>query len=230
MIDCDKVSVIIPAAGTGSRMQSSCHKQFIELNGKPIILHTLEKFESSSLVDDVVVVTGEEDIESVQELTKKLSKIKNIICGGQQRQDSVWNGLQKLTSQNTDIVIIHDAVRPFVTQKLIHSVVTAALKNGAAVAGVLPKETIKLTDQNSLVRFTPSRETLRIVQTPQAFQFDLLYRSFEQAIKDKFYGTDDASLVERLGTNVLVVEGEYNNIKITTPEDLKLAQLILMGF
>jgi 2-C-methyl-D-erythritol 4-phosphate cytidylyltransferase len=218
---------VIPAAGTGSRMGGNRPKQFLELDGKPILFRTIEQFQSSSIVDCIVLVVGEDDIETVKALTQRHEKVRDVIRGGAQRQDSVWNGLQKLKDRSDSLVIVHDAVRPFVSQESLRMVAIAALKHGAAVAGVLPKETIKFSDPEGFVLSTPDRKTLRVIQTPQAFRFDILHRAYEQAFKDGFYGTDDASLVERLGIKVKVVDGDYDNIKITTPADLELAKIIL---
>ncbi|MBI4548351.1 MAG: 2-C-methyl-D-erythritol 4-phosphate cytidylyltransferase [Ignavibacteriae bacterium] len=222
------VGVIVPAAGTGSRMGGVPAKQFLDLNGKSILLRTLEHFQRSDVIDLVVVIAGESEMDATRGIvsTYGLSKVVTVTRGGVERQDSVWNGLQLITKHTVDIVMIHDAVRPFISQDLIESVIAAAVKHGAAVPAVSPKDTIKLTNGELFVQSTLERNHLWIIQTPQAFQFPLLRQAFEKAQAENFYGTDDASLVERLGKKVKIVPGSYDNIKITTPEDLELAELI----
>ena len=203
-------------------------KQFIKLDGKPVILRTLEQFNSADEVDCIITVVGKKDIDSVKRMvvSYRLSKVCGVVSGGNRRQDSVWNGLKALKRQNVDVVLVHDAVRPFVSSELIRSVARVAARIGAVIPAVSPKDTIKCAGKKHVVESTLQRDTLWAVQTPQAFQFALLYRAFEKARADKFYGTDDASLVERLGVTVKIVDGCYDNIKITTPEDLELAQFI----
>jgi 2-C-methyl-D-erythritol 4-phosphate cytidylyltransferase len=226
MIDDKKVSVVIPAAGAGKRMGAPLAKQFLALQGTPILLRTLERFDSAPEVDEIVVAAAAEEVGAVLELVRShaLKKVRAVVPGGKERQDSVWNALEATAC---DIVLVHDAVRPFVSHHLISSVATAALRTGAAVAAVAPKETIKISDGSGTVLSTPDRTHLWIAQTPQGFAYDLLVEAYRQAQKEGFYGTDDASLVERLGIKVVLVEGSYDNIKITTPEDVELAERIL---
>ena len=228
MSDRKRVGAIIPAAGKGKRLSGGQSKQLLELDGKPILLHTVEHFQSSSEIDLIVVTADSENIEKIKNLIQmhSLSKVKHVVLGGAERQDSVFEGLRVLQSEEVDLVIVHDAVRPFVTQKQIHSVLRAASEVGAAIVAVPPKDTIKISQGNSYVQTTLPRENLWIVQTPQAFQFPLLYNSHEKAHLDGYRGTDDASIVEWFGGKVQIVEGSYDNIKITTPSDLELAQLI----
>jgi 2-C-methyl-D-erythritol 4-phosphate cytidylyltransferase len=226
MIDGKTVGAVLPAAGAGRRMGGARAKQFLELEGKPILARTVQRFDSSPEVDEIVLAVAEPEREAVAEMLRPygFSKIRAIVAGGRERQDSVWSALGACTS---DIVLVHDAVRPFVTHALIGALATAAVQTGAAVAAVAPKETIKMGDGAGSVLSTPDRALLWVAQTPQAFARSLLVEAFRQAQKDGFYGTDDATLVERLGVKVALVEGSYDNIKITTPEDLEIAVRIL---
>jgi 2-C-methyl-D-erythritol 4-phosphate cytidylyltransferase len=226
MIDGKKIGAVIPAAGAGRRMGGPRAKQFLALDGKPILARTVERFDSSPEVDEIVLAVGEEEREAVAEMLRPyaFAKLRRIVAGGAERQDSVWNALAAVSC---DVAIVHDAVRPFVSHALIGAVASAALKTGAAIACVPPKETIKLGDGAGSVLSTPDRRLLWVAQTPQAFAYTLLVEAFRQAQKERFYGTDDASLVERLGVKVSLVEGYYDNIKITTPEDMDTAARIL---
>ncbi|MBI4811536.1 MAG: 2-C-methyl-D-erythritol 4-phosphate cytidylyltransferase, partial [Ignavibacteriales bacterium] len=160
----------------------------------------------------------------------RLSKVCSIIQGGAERQDSVWNGLKELAPMNVDLVLIHDAVRPFITQNLIHSVLLAALEYDAAIAALSPRDTVKHSREQNFIEGTYDRKLVWLAQTPQAFRFSLIYDAFEKAFSGNYYSTDDASLVERLGKKVRIVEGFSENIKITTPDDLELAELIVKRF
>ena len=228
MFNDKKVCVVIPAAGSGSRMGSHQPKQFLEINGKPIVVYTIQVFNSLPEVDSIVLVVRYDSIDFFKRMTMSLdiSKTCHVIAGGNERQDSVWNGLQVLKNQNIDIVVVHDAVRPFVTHEIVRAVISTAADEGASIAAVRSKDTVKISNGTRLVQSTPEREHVWITQTPQAFQFSLLYQSYERACAEKFYGTDDASLVEHAGFRVKIVESFYDNIKITTPEDLELASLI----
>ncbi|MBI1803563.1 MAG: 2-C-methyl-D-erythritol 4-phosphate cytidylyltransferase [Ignavibacteriae bacterium] len=224
-----KIGVVIPAAGRGRRMGSNRKKQFLELDGKPIILRTLEHFQSSPLIDVIAIAVSPDAMEEVQNLVKKsgLSKVSHVVCGGEERQDSVWSGLEALRSRSLHYVLIHDGVRPFIDGGLIERIVDVAVHYRAAVPAVRAKETVKLSAADGSIQETLSRERLWLAQTPQGFDFQLLYTAYERARANGFAGTDDASLVERLGEKVRLVEGSYDNIKITTPEDLELAENIL---
>ena len=221
-----RVGVVVPAAGKGRRMGGVRSKQFLELDGKPIIIRTLEHFQSSPLIDCIVVAVSSDVIEESRSLIggAGLTKVTGIVSGGDERQDSVWCGLEALDSRNPHFVLVHDGVRPFIDGDLIDRVLSAAVRHRAAVPAVRAKETVKLTGADGFVQETLPREQLWIAQTPQAFEFKLLHRAYERARADGFIGTDDASLVERLGEKVSIVEGSYDNIKITTPEDLEFAQ------
>lgn len=223
----NNVGVVIPAAGEGKRMGGAQAKQFIEIDNKPLLVHTVERFQHAPEVDCIILVASNDTLSIVKNLVVKyrLSKVVDVVCGGKERQDSVWNGLQRLQESKSDLVLVHDAVRPFVGKRMIADVCEAASRYGAAVPGIEPKDTIKNTNAEGKVLSTLNRNDLRVIQTPQAFQFSVLYRAFEKAIADNFSATDDARLVERIGGHVQVIPGSYDNIKITTPEDLEFAKL-----
>lgn len=219
---------VIVAAGKGSRMRSSVSKQFLPLAGKPILAHTLERFERLPQVASVVLVTGQDDLERCRRIVHDcgLGKVAAIVAGGAERQDSVRRGLAALPEELA-YVLVHDAVRPFAAEPEIAACLDAACETGAAVLAVPVKDTIKTADAGRRVTGTPERRTLWAVQTPQAFRRSLLEAAHEAAERQAFTGTDDASLVERLGLPVQLVEGSYDNIKITTPEDLEWAESYL---
>jgi 2-C-methyl-D-erythritol 4-phosphate cytidylyltransferase len=225
MIDGKSIGVVIPAAGTGRRMGGATAKQFLLLEGLPVLVRTVQRFDSSTVVDDIVLAVAESECDAVRALLAPFapSKLRVVVPGGAERQDSVASGLGVLA---TDIVLVHDAVRPFASHGLIAAVAAEAVRSGAAVAAVRMKETIKIDDGAGKVLSTPERGSLWVAQTPQGFAAALLKEAFSQAAKEGFVGTDDASLVERLGVAVTLVEGEYDNIKITTPEDLEWAARI----
>ncbi|HUL45003.1 MAG TPA: 2-C-methyl-D-erythritol 4-phosphate cytidylyltransferase [Bacteroidota bacterium] len=228
MINGKRVGVIIPAAGTGSRMGGATSKQFLDLAGSPILLHTLRRFEHAAVVD-VIIVSAASDLTSrvsVMVDREGLKKVVRVVEGGRERQDSVWNALRGAGEFKIDIIAVHDGVRPFVSEKQVAEVISVAEKEGAAILAVRSKETVKLIDEKKHIRSTPDRDSLWVAQTPQAFEFRLLLRASEKAMEEGFYGTDEAMLVERTGGNIAVVEGSYDNIKITTPEDLELAKMI----
>ena len=210
-------------------MDAACPKQFMELEGKPILLRTIEQFQSSPEVDWIVVPAAKEQIATVEGIVRDhlLSKVCAVVQGGEKRQDSVWNGIQALNDRDPGIVLVHDAVRPFINQPLIRSLVLALADYEAAAVAVPVKETIKLADERRIITSTLDRKFLWVVQTPQAFRFRILRRAYEAAAADRFTNTDDASLVERIGVQVKIVRGSYDNIKITTPEDFELAKLIV---
>lgn len=225
------ITVIIPAAGVGQRMKSASEgksKQFLTLQDRPLIYYTLKKFEDSDYVDDIIIVCEEKwipfvatDVVDAYEFTK----VRKIVTGGTQRQDSVFNGLKAV--ERADIVLVHDAVRPFISTKKINELIEECLTHEAVILAVQPKDTIKSQDRHQFVDKTLDRTELWNVQTPQAFQYDLLMDAFTEAHRKNFYGTDESTLVEALGVKVKLLEGEYQNIKITTPEDLVIAEAIL---
>lgn len=224
-----KIAAVIPAAGSGARLGSSESKPFLLLSDKPLLIHTLQKFQDCPEVEEVVLVVRAADINRAQALAGeyRLGKVVGIVEGGQRRQDSVYCGLKKLDGRGVALVLIHDAVRPFLSAAKIYEVIKAAREHGAALLAIQPKDTIKLSNGTSFIETTLDRTKLWAVQTPQCFAMDLLVRAHERALEDGFVGTDDASLVERLGVRVRIVEGSYDNIKITTQQDLELAEIIL---
>ena len=220
--------VVIVAAGTGSRMNMVINKQFIKLEGKEIIAYTIEKFYNNSNIEDIVVVVKEDESEFFKKeiLDKYNFKNVKIAYGGKERQDSVYNGL-KLLDEKCDVVLIHDGARPFVSDKIIDKSIEEAKEHKAIVVGVPVKDTIKVIDNDKNIVDTPNRSVLWAVQTPQTFDYNILIDAYKDAFKNKFYGTDDAMLVERIGYKVKMLEGSYNNIKITTQEDLNIGSQIL---
>ena len=220
--------VVIVAAGTGSRMNMGINKQFIKLEGKEIIAYTIEKFYNNSNIEDIVVVVKEDESEFFKKeiLDKYNFKNVKIAYGGKERQDSVYNGL-KLLHEKCDVVLIHDGARPFVSDKIIDKSIEEAKEHKAIVVGVPVKDTIKVIDNDKNIVDTPNRSVLWAVQTPQTFDYNILIDAYKDAFKNKFYGTDDAMLVERIGYKVKMLEGSYNNIKITTQEDLNIGSQIL---
>ena len=220
--------VVIVAAGTGSRMNMGINKQFIKLEGKEIIAYTIEKFYNNSNIEDIVVVVKEDESEFFKKeiLDKYNFKNVKIAYGGKERQDSVYNGL-KLLDEKCDVVLIHDGARPFVSDKIIDKSIEEAKEHKAIVVGVPVKDTIKVIDNDKNIVDTPNRSVLWAVQTPQTFDYNILIDAYKDAFKNKFYGTDDAMLVERIGYMVKMLEGSYNNMKITTQEDLNIGSQIL---
>lgn len=226
-----KIVAIIPAGGAGKRLKTAVAKQYLLLDKLPVLVHTLKIFQEASTVNEVILVVPKSDINFVRHgIIQKygLTKVTGVIAGGAERQDSVRNGIAAIKG-SCDIAVIHDGVRPFVTQEMIRQVVAAAKDERAASIGVKAKETIKETEDNGLVVKTLPRQNLWLTQTPQAFHFAILQKAHATAAADNYYGTDDASLVERIGIKVKMLAGSYDNIKITTPEDLIMAQALLKG-
>ncbi|MEN6622451.1 MAG: 2-C-methyl-D-erythritol 4-phosphate cytidylyltransferase [Smithella sp.] len=224
-----KTVAIIPAGGAGRRLNAGIAKQYLHINGLPVLVHSLNVFERAKIIDEIILVVPESDIEFVRKdliAKNNFKKIKKIIAGGIERQDSVRNGIAAIDDKY-DIVLVHDGVRPFVKSKMIDNIVAVVRNFPAAVIGVPSKDTIKETKDDDLVVKTVPRRNLWITQTPQAFQFDVLQKAYDAAYLDNFYGTDDASLVERIGVPVKMIAGSYENIKITTQEDLVIAEALL---
>lgn len=224
------VSVIFPAAGKGKRMQAGMNKVFMDLSGMPILVRTLLKFSACEAVDQLVVVVAPAEVEFVEGVLKRLEGLKDyiVVAGGSERQYSVWNGIKAIENANhDDIILVHDAARPLVSNKVILDTIKIAREKGGAIAAVPAKNTIKLCNDSHQVVETPDRSKLWEVQTPQGFRRDILVQANELAEKDGFLGTDDASLVERTGHPVYIVESDYRNIKITTPEDIVIARAFL---
>jgi 2-C-methyl-D-erythritol 4-phosphate cytidylyltransferase len=223
------ISAIIAAAGMSNRMKSKINKQFININGKPILAHTLEKFQRCKYIDEIIVVAREDEINYCKkEVVKRygFNKVTKIVRGGKERQDSVYNGILAL-NEKTDIVVSHDGARPFVKIKNIVDSIKGAVEYGACVVGTPVKDTIKFVKDGEEIDSTPNRDILWAAQTPQSFKREILMEGYRKAIEDNFIGTDDSVLVERLGIQVKIIMGSYENIKITTPEDIIIAESIL---
>ena len=226
----DKVTAIIVAGGSGKRMGMAIKKQYILLNKKEVLTHTLEVFNKSDLIDTIILVVSEEEIEKVKiEIVEKyaLHKVKKIVAGGAERQDSVYNGLMA-TSEDTKYVMIHDGARPFIKEAVLKKALEVTLEKEATVVAVPVKDTIKIVDnKENKVIDTPDRSTLWSIQTPQTFTKELLLKAYEYAKRESLIVTDDSMLVEAYGKSVYIVEGDYTNIKITTPEDLIIGEALL---
>jgi 2-C-methyl-D-erythritol 4-phosphate cytidylyltransferase len=223
------VYAIIVAAGKGLRMQDSKRKQFKVLDGKPLLAHTLIAFDCCDPIDRILLVLPEEDIEFCrQEIlpAADIQKETELIAGGARRQDSVYNGLAAIKNDH-GIVLIHDGVRPFVRQEHLLACIEGAHKQGACILGLPAFDTVKQVNAKKEIVQTRPRDTLWLAQTPQAFQVKLIKKAHASARQDGFSGTDDASLVERLGETVKIIPGSHSNIKITHPEDLQLARALL---
>jgi 2-C-methyl-D-erythritol 4-phosphate cytidylyltransferase len=224
-----KADAVIVSAGKGHRFMEGRKKQFRLLTGKPILAHTLDKFETCPLIRSILLVVGQEDMDyCLKEVIEKykLKKVSQIVPGGKRRQESVKNGMDALP-KDEDIVVIHDGVRPFVTKTMIEDSIHSAVRYGAVILAMPVKDTIKMSNPDGTVLKTLDRESLWQIQTPQTFQAKVIKEAYHRATEDGFVGTDDASLVERLGVKVHILPGSYANIKITTQEDLQLANLFL---
>lgn len=224
-----KIYAVIVAAGKGERMASNVAKQFILLCGKPLILHSLEIFDSINAIDGIMLVVAAYDIPYVYEslLAKHTFKKKvSVVIGGSSRQQSVLNGLNSIP-HDTEIVVIHDGARPLITEQIVSNGIDEALNHGAVAVGVPVKDTIKMVDSQNFISSTPMRDELWIVQTPQIFRYETIFAAHKKALEDGFIGTDDSILAERSGIRVKMIQGSYRNIKITTSEDLILAQELM---
>jgi len=240
-----KVIVIIPAAGLGTRMAppsvarstKTPSKQFSELGGTPILIHTLRKFAASSSVSEIFVALRKDEIRTFRDRLQSeapdvLRKKIELVEGGEHRQHSVANALAAISASPDDVILVHDAVRPFVTTQIIEDVIRAAERVGAAIAGFPAVDTIKKVERTAdgaLITATIPREHVVMAQTPQGFRYRILKKAFDEAAADGFMGTDEASLVERSGHDVAVVMGSPRNIKITTPADMELAEFYLQN-
>ena len=226
------VSVIIAAAGKGTRMNSDINKQYINICGVPVLARSIGVFQECKLINEIIVVVNKDDIIFCKKNiidTYEFTKVTQIVAGGDSRQKSVLNGLNAV-NKDTEIVLIHDGARPFVKQEIIIDSITSAMNFGAACVAVPVKDTIKRSvgkDGQDFVTETIPRETLWLVQTPQAFRYSLIREAHIKAYEEGFEGTDDSILVERLGVPVKIVMGRYDNIKITTWEDLIIGEAIL---
>jgi 2-C-methyl-D-erythritol 4-phosphate cytidylyltransferase len=224
-----KVTAIIPSAGRGRRMGHSIPKHYIGLEGRPILAYTLDVFEKCTDVNYVLVVvkSGEEEY-CLNEVIEKymFKKVLRIVIGGERRQDSVYHAIREL-DQDTDIVVVHDGVRPFVPVGLISESIKMAMYSDGVVAALPVKDTLKEVTGEGIIKSTPHRESMWYAQTPQTFKKRIVEDAFVRAYSDNFHGTDESSLVERIGGKVRIIEGSPENIKITTKEDLLLAEFIL---
>lgn len=218
-----RVSAIILAAGKGTRMNTNCPKQFIVMDERPILYYTIKSFEESS-VDEILIVTSQAYIEYVQkEIIEQygFGKVTGVVCGGNERYQSVYQGLLKL--EHTEYVLVHDGARPFIQANLIDQLIAEVKSYEAAILGVRTKDTVKIVDETGYVVSTPDRNLLWNIQTPQAFAYDLLKSAYDKVIEDEVIGITDDAMVVEYATNhpIKVLEGSYRNIKITTIEDLK---------
>jgi len=220
------ISVVIPASGAGTRFGANIPKQFLDLNGQQILQHTISIFQNISIVDEIAVAVPEGYGHEVENYG--FSKVKHIVDGGESRAHSVFTSLKKLHS-DTKIVLIHDGVRPFVTEELIDAIIQATKTNGAAIACIPVTDTIKKANSSGKIIETLDRNQLWSVQTPQGFTYDIIMKAYKQAEKDGALGqtTDDSALVERLQIPVSIVPSSASNIKITTSEDLKIAKAFI---
>lgn len=222
------VCVVIVGAGEGTRFGPNGRKQFAKVNGKPLIAYTIEPFEKSEVVDDIVLVVPRESTEWVKkEIVEPLGfrKVRTVVPGGNSRQQSVFSGLKALSS-HTEKVIIHDAVRPLVADPIIRRVLDAAKKTGAAITAVPAKDTVKEVESGDVVG-TLDRRLIWLAQTPQCFSYNVIMEAHRQAASENFEATDDAALVEKYGYKVMVAVGSYANIKVTSPEDIPLLEYFL---
>jgi 2-C-methyl-D-erythritol 4-phosphate cytidylyltransferase len=221
------VCAVVPAGGAGTRMGGTVPKQFQVLNGKPILYYTLKTLQDCGIISELILVVPEKEYDNA--CTNWLGKpeiVTKVVIGGEKRQDSVYNGFCEVSPQ-TDIVLVHDGVRPFLSLRMIQESVDVAREYGAAITAIPVYDTIKRVDTSGLVSQTVDREGLWRVQTPQAFRYELLKQAFKKAHSEKFYGTDEGTLIEHLGKKVKVVEGSERNIKITRPEDLSLSEIFI---
>jgi 2-C-methyl-D-erythritol 4-phosphate cytidylyltransferase/2-C-methyl-D-erythritol 4-phosphate cytidylyltransferase/2-C-methyl-D-erythritol 2,4-cyclodiphosphate synthase len=223
-------NVIITAAGKGKRMDSKINKILLSINQQPIIYHSIKPFEESELINSITLVANKDDIENLKDLIKQnnIKKVKQVVEGGQERQDSVYNGIKSLNQpKEDDIILIHNGANPFISKELIKNIIEGTEQNGACAAAFKAKDTIKEADENNIVIKTLERKKLWQMQTPQAAKYKLLAKAFIKAYNDDYYGTDDVELIERLGEKVKLIECSRENFKITTPLDLKNANLIM---
>ncbi len=219
-----KVSAVIVAAGRGSRMGAGYNKVYMPLLGEPILRHTIRAFKESEVCDELIIVTGKEDFGRAKDSADGFG-IKYILTeGGATRQQSVINGIKAASG---DLVAVHDGARALITPELIKTVISEAKKSGAAALGVMSKDTIKLSDNDGFITSTVERDCAYLIQTPQVFAKDELIKAHESAVEDGFLATDDCVVMERIGTRIKIVNGSYENIKLTTFEDIYTAERIL---
>ena len=225
------VSAIIVAAGKGIRMKGTMRKQYLNLSGRPVLAHSIMAFNSCSLIEEIFLVVPKEDVEYCQNKILSLLDLNNqinFVHGGAKRQDSVYNGLQAI-DKDTETVVVHDGVRPFIHPEDLKECILGSKKFGACILGIPASDTLKSVDKSDIIETTLPRENIWLAQTPQAFQYDLILKAHETARRDGYVGTDDASLVERLGEDVKIINGSRFNIKITKKEDLAIAKAMIDG-
>lgn len=221
------ISAIILAGGKGTRMGANISKQYIKLKGKPILYYTIKRFSESKDIDKIILVLPKDEIDYCKEkvLDKYSLHVDLIVQGGKERQDSVMNALNELIDE--EIVLIHDGARPFVSQRIIDEGIKYARLYGASAPGVMPKDTIKIKGDNNFALSTPDRNTLVAIQTPQVFKFGIIKECHKKVKEEDIKVTDDTMVVETYGNKVYLYEGDYTNIKVTTPEDLILAEKLI---
>jgi len=224
------IDALICAAGQGKRMGLGHNKLFLELEGEPVLIHTLKVWEKHERIRHIVVVVAREERELIDKMIVEagLTKVRPLTMGGTERQQSVFNGLNSYEAkERPDMILIHDGARPFITESLIDQVIEATEEYGAAVLAVPVKDTIKQATKNKFIDKTLDRSKLWSIQTPQAFRYTEIIKAHQQAEILGIQATDDAALMEVLGHQVYLVEGDYTNIKLTTPEDIELAEFLL---
>ena len=221
------ISAIILAGGKGKRMGANISKQYIQINGKPILYYTIKRFSDCKDIDRIILVLPKDEIDYCKEevLDKYSLKVDLIVEGGKERQDSVNNALEKIIDD--EIVLIHDGARPFVSQRIIDEGIKYARLYGASAPGVMPKDTIKIKSDENFSLSTPDRNTLVAIQTPQVFKLNIIKDCHRKVKEENLRVTDDTMVVELYGNRVYLYEGDYTNIKVTTPEDLILAEKLI---
>lgn len=230
MLNGKRVGVVIPAAGSGKRM-GGVAKQFLEIQGRPLIWHVLELFQRSTLVDRISIACPPGARARLKTLAAEsgYTKVSAVAAGGERRQDSVWNAIQSLPPDEVDIIAVHDAARPLLTPELLERVLHAACETGAAIAAMPCSDTVKIAGEDHLIHGTIDRNTIWFAQTPQAFSTTLLLKAFLHARATLFYATDEAALLEHAGIPVKVIPGTKENIKITTPDDVQYLEFTLQS-
>ena len=226
------VSAIIVAAGEGVRMKGKMRKQYLDLSGRPVLAYSIMAFDSCSLVEEIFIVVPKGDIEYCQNKilsSLDLKKCIKLVHGGAKRQESVYNGLKAINKKNTETVVIHDGVRPFINREDLKECILGSKKYGACILATAAIDTLKRVGESDIITTTLTRENIWLAQTPQTFRYDLILEAHETARRYGYVGTDDASLVERLGGNVKIINGSRFNIKITKKEDLDIAEAMLNG-
>jgi 2-C-methyl-D-erythritol 4-phosphate cytidylyltransferase len=221
------IAAIVPSAGKGTRFSSTAKKTYTCIGSQPVVIHCLMRLQESPLIHEIIPVVALEDMDDFKSLIKcySLNKIKNVAAGGPQRQDSIYNALSCINQ--ADLIMVHDGVRPFITSPLIESLVQNCTDVDGVIPGLPISDTVKEIDHNNLILSTVDRSCLITVQTPQIFQYPVLRKAYDEAYIQGYYGTDDASLIERIGGKVKYIQGSPFNIKITVPEDKVFGEFIL---